>query len=367
MSKPICRWGILGAASIARKNWQAIRLSGNGRLVAVASRSQDRAAAFIAECQSEAPVDPAPRAIGGYEELLAADDIDAVYIPLPTGMRLDYVRKAAAAGKHVLCEKPCGVNAGEVAAMVEACAAAGVQFMDGVMFMHGDRLPALREVLDDGQSLGTIQRLATQFSFMAGDEFHAQNIRVDAALEPHGCLGDLGWYCLRMMLWTLRYEMPTSLRARLIRESRANAGEAGVPLSLSAELVFESGPTASLFCSFEAENQQWFTISGTKGYVQVPDFVLPHVGSEVGFSVEQSHFAVDGCRFQMKRNHREIRVPEYSDGHTTSQETKLFRRFGGLVLGGAPDPFWPDISLKTQVLLDACLESARDGGREIVF
>jgi predicted dehydrogenase len=367
MSKSICRWGILGAASIARKNWQAIRLSGNGRLVAVASRNRDRAAAFIAECQSEAPVDPAPRAIGGYEELLAAEDIDAVYIPLPTGMRLDYVRKAAAAGKHVLCEKPCGVNAGEVAAMIEACAAAGVQFMDGVMFMHSDRLPALRKVIDDGKSIGKMQRLATQFSFMAGEEFHEQNIRVDPVLEPHGCLGDLGWYCLRMMLWTLHWEMPASLRARLIRASRTREGEAGVPLSLSAELVFASGPTANFYSSFEAENQQWFTISGSKGYIQVPDFVLPHSGTEVGFSLEQSHFQVEGCRFQMKRNHQDVRVSEYSDGHANAQETKLFRQFGELVLQGKPDPFWPDISLKTQILLDACLQSAQDGGREIFF
>lgn len=73
--------------------------------------------------------------------MIAAKDIDALYIPLPTGLRKDYILAAVAAGKHVLCEKPCGVNAAELREIIDACAAAGVQFMDGVMFMHSDRLP----------------------------------------------------------------------------------------------------------------------------------------------------------------------------------------------------------------------------------
>ena len=81
------RWGILGAANIARKNWDAIRNSGNGAIVAVASRNEAKAQSFIDECQSEVPFGEAPRAIGGYDEMIAADDLDAIYIPLPTGMR----------------------------------------------------------------------------------------------------------------------------------------------------------------------------------------------------------------------------------------------------------------------------------------
>ena len=173
------------------------------------------------------PHDPVPEAVGGYAELLARPDIDAVYIPLPTGLRKEWVLAAAAAGKHVLCEKPCGVDANEVREITEACDKAGVQFMDGVMFMHNDRLAALRHELDAG-TIGTIRRIATQFSFLAPDEFFSDNIRLDPGLEPLGSLGDL-------------------------------------------------------------------------------------------------------------------------------------------VLGGKPDPHWPEISLKTQVVLDACLRSAQDGGREVVL
>ena len=219
MSKEICRWGILGTAGIARKNWQAIRLSGNGELVAVGSRTDERAAEYIAENQAQVPHDPPPRPIGGYEEMIAADDIDALYIPLPTGVRKEFAIKAAQAGKHVLCEKPCGVNADEVREIVDACESSGVQFMDGVMFMHSDRLVALRADLDSEEAVGQIKRIATQFSFMAPDDFLEENIRMHSELEPLGSLGDLGWYNIRMILWTLGYEMPIAVRSRMIRQA----------------------------------------------------------------------------------------------------------------------------------------------------
>ncbi|MEM7602448.1 MAG: Gfo/Idh/MocA family oxidoreductase, partial [Verrucomicrobiota bacterium] len=256
MSERKCRWGILGTAGIARKNWQAIRNSGNGQLVAVASRTEDRAAAYISENQAQVPHHPEPRAIAGYDEMIAADDIDALYIPLPTGLRKEYVLAAAKAGKHVLCEKPCGTNAATVRELVAACDSANVQFMDGVMFMHSDRLPALRKELDGGEAIGDLKRIASQFSFMAPPEFFEDNIRMNSGLEPLGSLGDLGWYCIRMTLWTMNYEMPVSLRARMIRESGGAAENQGVPISLSAEMCFQNGVTASFYCSFEAEHQQ---------------------------------------------------------------------------------------------------------------
>jgi len=77
-----------------------------------------------------------------YEALLARSDIDAVYIPLPTGLRKEWVVRSAQAGKHVLVEKPVGCNAADVDAIIAACEKHRVQFMDGVMFMHGRRFEA---------------------------------------------------------------------------------------------------------------------------------------------------------------------------------------------------------------------------------
>src|SRR5258708_2376237 len=136
MSEGKIRWGILGTANIARKNWKAIQLTGNSTVTAAASRDIERSRRFIADCQSHAPMEHEPQAFGGYERLLESDKVDAVYIPLPTGLRKEWVLRAAAAGKHVVCEKPCAVSVADLREMLDACKKNRIQFMDGVMFMH---------------------------------------------------------------------------------------------------------------------------------------------------------------------------------------------------------------------------------------
>ena len=143
----IVRWGIIGTAEIARKNWQAIRLSGNGVVAAVASREVARARSFIDDCQARVPFPAPPRAYGSYRELLEDPGIDAVYLPLPTGLRKDWVIEAAEAGKHVVCEKPCAVSLADLQEMTAACERHRVQFMDGVMFAHSARPPEIRKLL----------------------------------------------------------------------------------------------------------------------------------------------------------------------------------------------------------------------------
>ncbi len=188
------RIGILSTANIGRQNWKAIFNSGDCVVSAVASRDLEKSRRFINEGQAEFPFATPPTALGSYEELLASPNVDAVYIPLPTGLRKEWVLRAAAAGKHVICEKPCGVSFADVQAMTDVCRKNRVQFMDGVMFMHNPRLPRVRGVLDDGKSVGSIRRISSAFSFCGSDEFSRGNIRVDGRLEPAGCLGDLGGY-----------------------------------------------------------------------------------------------------------------------------------------------------------------------------
>lgn len=362
-----CRWGILGAAVIARKNWQAIRLSGNGVVAAVASRDVARSRAFIDECQSHVPFVQSPDALGSYDELLARPDIDAVYIPLPTGVRRDWVIRAAEAGKHVLVEKPVGVTVADVEAMLAACDRHNVQFMDGVMFMHSQRLEQLRAVLDDGHSVGQLRRIASQFSFNAGDDFLHNNIRVSSALEPDGCLGDLGWYNIRFTLWAMRYVMPTQVTARLLAEAARPDSPASVPLEFSAEMLFPGGVSASFYCSFQTENQQWVNLSGTKGFVHLRDFVLPFFGSEVDFTVTNAAFQATGCDFNMEDHTQRYAISEHGSSAADAQETRLFRTFADLVLSGRRDPHWGAIALKTQRVMAACLQSARNGGQPVAL
>ncbi|MBI5774400.1 MAG: Gfo/Idh/MocA family oxidoreductase [Verrucomicrobia bacterium] len=365
MNTPKLRWGILGTANIARKNWQAIRLAGNSTLTAVASRDAERARRFIAECQADAPFDPPPRALGSYEALLAAPDVDAIYIPLPTGLRKEWVLRAAQAGKHVVCEKPCGVTVADAREMLDACRRHRVQFMDGVMFMHSRRLEKLRATLDDGASIGQIRRITSAFSFNGGADFLAKDIRAHGGLEPLGCLGDLGWYCVRFSLWAMGWQLPRRVTGRILAEHTRADSPAPVPTEFSGELLFDGSVSAGFYCSFITGNEQWANISGTRGYLRVPDFVLPFHGAEAAFEVQNSVFNIRGCNFHMESHARRVAVAEHSDSHATSQETNLFRNFTAQVRSGQLNEAWPDMALKTQQVVNACLDSARDGGRVV--
>lgn len=346
------RFGFLSTANIGRKNWKAIFNSGNCVVTAVASRDVDKSRKFIDDCSREAAFETRPAAFGSYEELLASKNVDAVYVPLPTALRKEWVGRAAKAGKHVVCEKPCAVNAVILAEMLSACRENNVQFMDGVMFMHSQRLARVRETLDDGASVGQIKRIVSQFSFPGSEVFFHDNIRVNAALEPAGCLGDLGWYNIRIALWALNWRLPREVSAQTLAQT-----DSGVPTDFSAELVFDSGVSAGLYCSFVNFRQQWVNVSGTKGYLQFADFVNPFYGSELGFEV--INISQDG--HNVLPNTRRVTVEEHSNGHSTAQESNMFRNFANQVSSGKLNDEWPMWSAKTQKVLDACLESARRG------
>jgi predicted dehydrogenase len=246
--------------------------------------------------------------------------------------------------------------------MLSACRRANVQFMDGVMFMHSRRLESLRQALDDGDSIGRIRRIAMQFSFLGSDDFSRSNIRVKSRLEPLGALGDLGWYTIRFALWVMNYQMPLRVAGRMLASAPQEHGDP-VPTEFSGELFFDGGVSASFYCSFTAEQQQWAVVSGTKGWLHVPDFVLPYFGCEAAYTVTNARFEVHNTRFNMEEHTRRIGVRESSNNAADAQETNLFRNFASLALSGKVDPTWSEIALKTQRVLDACLQSSRQEGR----
>lgn len=365
MSDPVCRWGFLSTAAIARKNWKAIRLSGNGRVSAVASRDVQRAAAFITECSSEVPQSQVPAAVGSYQSLLERDDVDAVYIPLPTGMRKEWVLAAAEAGKHVLVEKPAAVNADDAQEMVDACERAGVQMMDGVMFDHSQRLQSIRARLESGDVVGKLRRISTHFSFSGDAEFQRSNIRTDSELEPHGCLGDLGWYCIRFTLWAAGLQMPTHVSARTITPLAGVKSRGQVPGEFSAELQFPGDVSAAFYCSFLTENQQTAMLSGDAGYITVNDFVLPFYDAEAVWQENSHVLEIDNCRWNFQRHTKTRAVAEYASGEPNSAEVTMVRRMAQCVIDGQLDPSYPELTLKTQRILDSCLRSDIAGGLRV--
>jgi predicted dehydrogenase len=359
------RWGILGAANIAQKNWKAIQNAANATVTALASRDLLRSKEFIRKCQAEAPMDTKPRAFGSYDELLASPEVDAVYIPLPTGRRKEWVLKAAWARKHMVCEKPCASTVADLEEMLAACRDHNVQFMDGVMFMHSRRLEAMREALQKPDGVGKIKRITSSFTFGSTPEFFSGNIRTHSELEPLGCLGDLGWYCIRFALWAMDWRLPQRVTGQIVSQFARPDSPLPVPTDFSGELLFDREVSAGFHCSFIAANQQWAKVSGDQGYLELDDFVLPFNGPELHFQVQKTQFHVAGCDFKMEPHTRRYLVPEHSHGHPDAQESNMFRNFSNQVRSGSLNPLWPEIALKTQRVACACLESARKEGSAI--
>ncbi len=342
-----CRWGVIGTAGIARKVVRAMHLAPHATPVAIASRTLDRAAAFAEEHGLD-------RGHGNYDALLADPEIDAVYVPLPTTIRRDVVIAAARAGKHVLSEKPVAPHSEAVKQMIEACADAGVQFMDGVMFMHHHRMERLIERLPDLGPSPTL--LETAFTFRADASFLESNIRASLDTEPLGCVGDLGWYNVRIALIAMG-GMPTIVRAR------HHEIHDGVPIHTTGELQFDGieGPRIARFqCSFRHPLRQWVEIVGEQGAMWMHDFVIGSP-TEAVLEIETESTLTEGDAAHQRHCERLV-IPD------CVQETEMIERFSRIALGMDPiDPRWPRWALETQQVVDGIMSSASADGADIVL
>ncbi|KAK8931003.1 hypothetical protein KSP39_PZI017048 [Platanthera zijinensis] len=359
MESPI-GFGILGCADIARKFCRAVGLAPNAAVVAVGSRSIDKARRFIADNSlPEGTV-----AHGSYEALLDDPAVDAVYVPLPTSLRAHWAISAAGKGKHVLLEKPTAISAAELDRILEACEANGVQIMDGTMWMHHPRTAKMGEILSDPSRFGQVKRTNSIFCFNGGAEFLENDIRVKPDLDGLGALGDAGWYCIRSILWANNYELPQTA----IAFPNPVKNDAGVVLSCDASLHWEDGRVATLSCSFLAHLTMDLTVVGSKGTIHLSDFIVPFEESAAGFSF--------GCEswFNDLVSAWEPRPSEHVVSTVLPQEALMVAEFSRLVgaikhSGAKPDGKWPAISRKTQVVMDAVKASIDNGSQpvQIVF
>lgn len=149
------RFGILGCAEIARKLSRAITLAPNATLYAVGSRSIDKATGF-AQANN---FPPSAKIYGSYDAVLDDPDVDAVYLPLPTSLHIQWAVLAAQKKKHILLEKPVALNVAEFDKIVEACESNGVQLMDGTMWMHHPRTAKMWEFLSDTHRFGQLRNV----------------------------------------------------------------------------------------------------------------------------------------------------------------------------------------------------------------
>jgi predicted dehydrogenase len=221
---------VLGAADIAdRAVLPAIAASSNGRLVAVASRDSSRAQQLASKHSFE-------RVSASYEALIDDADVEAVYIPLVNNLHKQWTLRAIAAGKHVLCEKPLGMDAAEAEEISEAAKAGGVHVMEAFMYRFHPRMRAFVRALRD-----PIYVHAT-FGFALEGK---ANYRFQAPLGG-GALLDVGCYTVSVARWILGEP----------DEVLASAHVDGVDLTVNALLQFPRGRTASVWASFESGEEQ---------------------------------------------------------------------------------------------------------------
>ena len=259
------RWGVLSTADIARRKViPGLRKAARCSVVAIASRDGARARAVAAELDI-------PTAYGSYEALLAADDIDAVYIPLPNHLHAEWTIAAARAGKHVLCEKPLAMTAAEAAGMVEVCEREGVRLMEAFMYRLHPSWVAVRDLVASGR-IGRLIAVDSWFSYFNDDPANIRNI----AAFGGGALFDIGCYNVNLSRMLFDAE-PVRVDARLVRDPKT-----GVDVLTSAILAFDAG-LATFTCSTRAEPDQRVDIYGSDGRlrVHIPFNVPPDRPTEV--------------------------------------------------------------------------------------
>lgn len=141
------RWGILGTANIATKVSKAIQSTDGCELTTIGSRDLEKAEAWGARHN-------VPHSVGSYQAVIDDPHIDAIYIPLPPNLHLEWIERAAlAAGKHVLVEKPVAISIGAAREMVDVARTHNIHLMDGVMCGHHPRTQMMQAVVESGNSV----------------------------------------------------------------------------------------------------------------------------------------------------------------------------------------------------------------------
>ncbi|MCB1335474.1 MAG: Gfo/Idh/MocA family oxidoreductase [Roseivivax sp.] len=246
--KPV-NWGVLGAAKFAREHMApAIHMARGGRLAALATSSADKAAAFADRV-------PDLRVHDSYEALLADPEIDAVYIPLPNHMHVDWTLKALDAGKHVLCEKPLALRAEQFDAVIAKRDATGLLAAEAFMIVHHPQWKKARDLVRGG-AIGTLVRVEANFSFNNADD--PGNIR-NTPDTGGGALPDIGVYIFGSTRFVTGQEPERILSSEIVWD---NGIDARTHLTAAFPDFHYTG-----MVSMRLSNWQVVTFHGTEGAV----------------------------------------------------------------------------------------------------
>ncbi|CAN5905731.1 Gfo/Idh/MocA family oxidoreductase [soil metagenome] len=323
------RWGILSTANIGRKVvTPALQASHNGKVVAVASRSAAQAEGYAKELGIK-------RFYGDYDALLADPDVDAIYIPLPNSLHKPWTLRALEVGKHVLCEKPLGLNAQECLDMHAVAAQNGRVLMEAFMYRFHPRTERALEHLRIG-TLGDLKLVRAGFTFTVSNP---DNIRLQPDLGG-GALMDVGCYCVNAGRTLLGRE-PVEAQAFAVWS------EQGVDKSLVGVLRFEGDVFVQFHCALDTARQEFVEVVGSGGRIRLESAFLPGLSDAV----------IETVRSGGKHSEETI---------SGADEYRLMgEHFADCVLNGTEPRYSALEAAANMAALGALYKSARNGGKPV--
>jgi len=247
------RWGVLGAANFALNHMApAIHAAKGAELYALATSSAEKAAGFAA-------INPALKVHASYEALLADPAVDAVYIPLPNHLHVEWTLKTLAAGKHVLTEKPIALQASEIDQIIAARDKSGKIAAEAYMIVHHPQWQRAKQWLEAGE-IGTLAHVDVAFSFHLLDQGNIRNRPETGG----GSLRDIGVYTFGSMRYVTGAE-PVDLSARIIRENGIDtfAQVAGIMAGPAGRFTYGSMTSMRLY------NRQTVVFQGDRGMIRL--------------------------------------------------------------------------------------------------
>lgn len=293
------RWGLLSTANINRRLIPPIRAEERGELVAVASRSQASADAYAQEWDI-------PLAFGSYEEMLASDAVDVVYIGLPNHLHAEWSIKAMQAGKHVLCEKPFVLTMAEMDAVTAVSEETGMVIMEAFMYRHHPQTKIVGKMVKDGR-LGDVRVVRGAFSFKLTD---LENVR----LVPEwggGCLWDVGCYPLSFAQFVMGSAPEWVVGDQFVNES-------GVDVVFNGMMHYSGKRVAQITGSFAAPFHTSIEIWGTEGRLEL---TRPFIGQD-GPEQKLTFYPVDGAAEEIAVPEKELYLGEVEDMHAAILDGK---------------------------------------------
>lgn len=319
------RWGILSTAKIGRtKVIPGIQKSESSEVVAICSRNLDNATAVAKDLGI-------PKAYGSYEELLADPEIDAIYNPLPNHMHVEWTIKAMEAGKHVLCEKPIGLDAGEVHKLIEKGASfPQVKVMEAFMYRFHPQWVLAKKWVKEG-AVGEVKTIQSFFSYFNNDP---KNIRNQAGIGGGGLM-DIGCYCISFPRFIFEEEPQRAVGLLdydpVLKTDRMASGI----------LDFVGGKSSVFTCSTQLMPFQRCVILGTEGCIEIE--IPVNAPADVPCLIKL-----------IKKGETKEILCEIADQYTLQAEA-----FAQAVLQDAPVPTPLTDALGNMKVIDAIVESGK--------